>query len=552
MKKGLYVLAALAILGGITSAGAFLSTANINEVVAAGESEASVQNVGKIIQNQHTGEVLYCDSANAVTAIATSHWDYFLKSVSVEGYTKGTITFNGVDLTSQIKLELIGSGVGFAIGRNYFQTNKPSEDSVLTIEGTFTNPEETGTIAIEKTVIGFNADRWGVRSLEGVTELGKMGTSPDAAGGIAYLAPTDKTNLPDYILANNIAWWPYSNSGYTTGYVKKNGQKLEDLKSFMQSYNWFYSSTKDPLFDIGRENGSLTETGDSKGAVADGTTLTFGGLFRENGNGTRYIYVKETALTYDASVSNWRYVTKDVGYLSTNAHCSKTSLYMFADNAMDYIPSANAWAEHNNKTGTVLLNGEASSLKMSYVGKDVGFLVWDGSKDLSCNEGDEITVAGDYYYNIDGVNQMVNVKKTTFALEGEKWFDVNLKAANIFAKTYLHMDDYNENLGYCADTEHHYYADAKAAFKALTADTKDCFLNRDAFKAALARLETWATMNGEEFVDGDFKTVQSAFAPSRILGEKNVESGAVAGTIFLALTLAFSVAFFFKKRKANK
>lgn len=89
MKKGLYVLAALAILGGITSAGAFLTTANINEVVATGESEASVQNVGKIVQNKHTGEILYCDSANAVTAITTPIGTTSLRAFPLKDTRKG-------------------------------------------------------------------------------------------------------------------------------------------------------------------------------------------------------------------------------------------------------------------------------------------------------------------------------------------------------------------------------------------------------------------------------------------------------------------------------
>ena len=549
MKKGLFVLAALTILGGVTSGGGvLLSTSNTNEVVAAAESDATVQNVGKIVQNGHTGEILYCDSVNTVTAITKADWNYFLNSVSVDGYTKGTITFNGVDLTSQIKLELIGSGVGFSIGREYFQANKPTQDSVVTIEGTFADPEGDGTIAIEKSVIGFASERWGVRSLEGVSELGKMGTSQHAAGGIAYLAPIDKSNLPDYILSNNISWWPSSGQGYTTGYVKKSGTKLADTLSFMQSYNWFYSTTKDPLFDIGRENGSLTETGVKDSAVADGTTLTFGGLFRENGNADRYIYVSETTLVYDASISNWSYPSKDVGYLTPNSSCSSGTLYMSSDKTPDYIPPVAGWSNHNNQAGTILVNGEASTLKMAYVNKDAGFLVWKGSENLDYEKGTEITISGDFYYNFDGVNQMVSVKKTTFVLE-DNWVDVNVKAVDSFTKNYLHMEDYTEDLGYCADEEHHYYADAKAAYKLLTDDAKDCFLNRDMYKAALARLETWALKNGEEFADGDFKAVQSAFNPSHVIkGDSNSTGVAIAlGTLLLALT--FSTAFLFKKKK---
>lgn len=109
--------------------------------------------------------------------------------------------------------------------------------------------------------------------------------------------------------------------------------------------------------------------------------------------------------------------------------------------------------------------------------------------------------------------------------------------------------EFSDGLGYCAYEEHHYYADVKAAYKLLTDDAKDCFLNRDMHKAALARLETWALKNGEEFADGDFKAVQSAFNPSRIIkGDSNSTGIVIAiGTLLLALT--FSTAFLFKKKK---
>lgn len=66
-----------------------------------------------------------------------------------------------------------------------------------------------------------------------------------------------------------------------------------------------------------------------------------------------------------------------------------------------------------------------------------------------------------------------------------------------FVATYMHMDDYNENLGYCSDTEHHYYSSAKAAYNALSGEAKYLFLNDSEFAPAKERLLAWASANNE-------------------------------------------------------
>lgn len=59
-------------------------------------------------------------------------------------------------------------------------------------------------------------------------------------------------------------------------------------------------------------------------------------------------------------------------------------------------------------------------------------------------------------------------------------------------------------------------------------------------------------MNGEEFVDGEFKVIQSAFTPSYIFNENNEKIGAIAITVLSITALSFSIAFLFKKKKAHK
>ena len=65
----------------------------------------------------------------------------------------------------------------------------------------------------------------------------------------------------------------------------------------------------------------------------------------------------------------------------------------------------------------------------------------------------------------------------------------------------MHMDDYTEELGYCKDNTHKYYAYAKVAFNQLDVSVREVFKTSSDQKIvdARARLEAWARANGEEF-----------------------------------------------------
>lgn len=65
-----------------------------------------------------------------------------------------------------------------------------------------------------------------------------------------------------------------------------------------------------------------------------------------------------------------------------------------------------------------------------------------------------------------------------------------------FITNYMHMD-YVQNLGYCKDDTHHYYASAKAAFNNLNAHQRSLFASNSAYSSEFARLSAWASFNGE-------------------------------------------------------
>lgn len=67
-----------------------------------------------------------------------------------------------------------------------------------------------------------------------------------------------------------------------------------------------------------------------------------------------------------------------------------------------------------------------------------------------------------------------------------------------FVDNFMHMTDYNSELGYCKDSEHHYFSSAKTQLLAMGADYINEFQNNDLFNNAQRRYEDWASANGQD------------------------------------------------------
>ena len=82
-------------------------------------------------------------------------------------------------------------------------------------------------------------------------------------------------------------------------------------------------------------------------------------------------------------------------------------------------------------------------------------------------------------------SKTVNIGQTEDCMGLESFININ-----------MHMD-YVENLGYCSDSEHHYYSTAKEAFNNLNEHQRSLFTTNVAYKAEWNRLQAWASFNGD-------------------------------------------------------
>lgn len=81
--------------------------------------------------------------------------------------------------------------------------------------------------------------------------------------------------------------------------------------------------------------------------------------------------------------------------------------------------------------------------------------------------------------------------------ESTKVTDGGIFAANSFVDANMHMTDYSENKGWCNDKEHHYYDTAKSAYNSMGDEGRFAFQIDSTFTDAKARLDAWATANGD-------------------------------------------------------
>ena len=146
-------------------------------------------------------------------------------------------------------------------------------------------------------------------------------------------------------------------------------------------------------------------------------------------------------------------------------------------------------------------------------------------------------------------NNRINIQTVTVYATGPE-VDIGQTADCIglesFISTYMHMD-YTDNLGYCKDSEHHYYSTAKTAFNSLNEHQRALFTKNTAYSLEWARLSAWASINGDS-LDSNNQLASNSINRISIIDNNNYIPIVIVALV-LGLTTSLVAIYHFKKKK---
>ena len=133
--------------------------------------------------------------------------------------------------------------------------------------------------------------------------------------------------------------------------------------------------------------------------------------------------------------------------------------------------------------------------------------------------------------------------QTTFVTDG------GIISANTFVNDYMHMEDYNTSLGWCNDSEHHYYETAKNAYNSLSDEGRFAFQNDETFADAKLRLDAWALANGDIFDFTSNQYTKSKMSSRAFASSLNVNNSSFFLVISVVSLGILSIFIYYAKRK---
>lgn len=170
---------------------------------------------------------------------------------------------------------------------------------------------------------------------------------------------------------------------------------------------------------------------------------------------------------------------------------------------------------------------------------------------IECGVSTELVITGNYeYIGVRSNSNAMYLSSISITWENSKTATVS-DVENIYElmEDWLHMLDYNDDLGYCADTEHAYYSYAKLFFNnEMSAEQRNYFLNNianDYYEPAKERLLKWAEINGDEL-----DTANNTLGSRGSMNQLNISSNsAVALAAIVLTTLSLTSLLYIKRKK---
>ncbi len=288
-------------------------------------------------------------------------------------------------------------------------------------------------------------------------------------------------------------------------------------------------------------------------------------------------------LVFDSGTTTWDLVTSSSGVTAVNSTNSSYGSIQYntssdAPRFMNYgaqgddspirgiqlyvkkegaTPITEATLTIDGESSITVNSGDTGKLTYTYTGvsENVTEIYWVSSdEDIILFNDDGNFVAGEsgtvkinlYIYTSDGAGFYYASMEITVIESRE----TTLAAVRWFIEEFMHMEDYNENLGWCKDEEHHYYVTAKEAFNELSSRQREAFLNETEFNDAKARLQAWATANGDTFESGTNLIIKSRVNITFSNNNQIMLIAIISSSLIMASILATFL--FLKKRKHDE
>ena len=175
------------------------------------------------------------------------------------------------------------------------------------------------------------------------------------------------------------------------------------------------------------------------------------------------------------------------GYLrlATGSASGSVSFSFGSFNITDVTVVAHGWSDSEANCNMTITNGGTITTTSSSTNDTFNVHLTSATNSITINssKNNRICVQSITFY----------VNTTTSEDIGHSEDCVGLES---FIDNYMHMD-YTDNLGYCSDSTHHYYATAKDAFNDLNEHQRKLFTSNSAYLVEWTRLSIWASKNGD-------------------------------------------------------
>ena len=188
--------------------------------------------------------------------------------------------------------------------------------------------------------------------------------------------------------------------------------------------------------------------------------------------------------TLSVTSSGYTNIESNAIRLGSSSNTGTMTVTSTTSNITKVVVSAKSYGSDSDVTITI--DGTSKSITGSYIDYDKEFATAKNSVAIATTTNKKrayiqtITV-----YETKTTKTVTDISNTP-----------DVQGLEAFIDTYMHMD-YNSNLGYCNDEEHHYYSSAKAAFNALNEHQRLLFTTNSAYTNEWNRLSTWASIVGD-------------------------------------------------------